>query len=37
MENYSKFNDINVVLKKAKSTLDIIEKRYNDSINNQEI
>jgi len=37
MENYSNFSDINAVLKKAKSTLDLIEQKYNNSLHDQEI
>ncbi len=37
MEKYSKFNDINAVLKKAKTTLDFIEKKYNGALHDQEI
>jgi len=37
MDNYSKFDDINAVLKKAKTSLDLIEKKYNESLHDQEI
>jgi flagellar biosynthesis chaperone FliJ len=37
MDNYSKFTDINAVLKKAKTTLDLIEKKYNESLHDQEV
>jgi len=37
MENYSKFNDINAVLKKAKDSIDKIEKEYNESLTAQSI
>ncbi len=37
MEKYSKFIDINAVLKKTKTTLDLIEQKYNESLHDQEI
>lgn len=37
MNKYSKFNDINAVLEKAKSTLDTIEIKYNESLHDQNI
>lgn len=37
MENYSKFSDINAVLKKAKDSIDKIEKEYNESLTAQNI
>jgi len=37
MEKYSKFNDINAVLKKSKSTLNLIETKYNESLHDQSI
>ena len=37
MDNYSKFNDVNAVLKKAKTSLDLIEKKYNESLHDKEI
>jgi hypothetical protein len=37
MTNYSKFDEINAVLKKAKTTLDLIEQKYNESLHDQEI
>lgn len=37
MTNYSKFNDINAILKKAKSTLNLIEAKYNESLHDQSI
>lgn len=37
MEDYSKFNDINAVLKKAKDSIDKIEKEYNESLTAQKI
>lgn len=37
MGKYSKFNDISAVLKKAKTSLDSIEKKYNESLHDQEI
>lgn len=37
MENYSKFNDINAVLKKAKDSIDKIEKEYSESLAAQNI
>jgi len=37
MTKYSKFNDIDAVLKKVKSTLDLIEQKYNESLHEQEI
>lgn len=37
MSNYSKFDDINAVLKKAKSTLALIEQKYNESLHDQNI
>ncbi|MBI5401433.1 hypothetical protein HZB05_01225 [Candidatus Wolfebacteria bacterium] len=37
MEKYSKFSDINAVLKKAKDSIDKIEKEYNKSLTAQNI
>ena len=37
MTKYSNFDDIDAVLKKAKSTLDLIEQKYNESLHDQEI
>lgn len=37
MDKYSKFNDINAVLKKSKLTLDLIETKYNESLHDQSI
>lgn len=37
MENYSKFKDINAVLNKVKSALDIIETRYENSLHEQSV
>jgi len=37
MDNYSKFNDVNAVLKKAKTTLDLVEQKYNESLHDKEI
>jgi hypothetical protein len=37
MEKYSKFSDINAVLKKAKDSIDKIEKEYNESLAAQNI
>lgn len=37
MNNYSKFVDINAVLKKAKTSLNLIEEKYNESLHDQEI
>lgn len=37
MEDYSKFNDINAVLKKAKDSIDKIEKEYIQSLTAQKI
>lgn len=37
MNKYSKFNDINAVLEKAKSTLDTLEIKYNESLHDQNI
>jgi hypothetical protein len=37
MNNYSKFVDINAVLKKAKISLNLIEEKYNESLHDQEI
>lgn len=37
MEDYSKFSDINAVLKKAEGSIDKIEKEYNESLTAQNI
>ena len=37
MEQYSKFSDVNAVLKKAKALLDKIETEYKNSLTKQEI
>ncbi len=37
MKSYSKFSDINAVLKKAKSSLNLIEDKYNESLHDQSI